>query len=428
MKRKSKSAAVLAIMMALSLSGASVVDAEESGELHELIEYKIVPPTCTEKGYTVYRCKEDNCNYEEMRDETEALGHDLTELLMQEVTDEKPGIVIIRCQREGCDYMELVEVPVKDPNTSDDKSEDKVTESDTKPDEKPDEEPDTDTEQKTEKKDNLPDGDDSDDEKTDEELPDEDIDEEDVAYASATSTDIVTEYDPETATGTLQVTQMNADNEEETEEVTGMTVPPGTTEIKQDSDGNITDLVLSMEIEEVKNGFSLISENKKLHSIAMIDPKDPKVHWITLSAKKAASELGIRLYAKDDKTIITLTENKKALNIVKISETEKEVILTTSTAGTCVISKNSWKLAGGKNENFSEKKIQDRKNQIILNDVNGSGPYVELTYAKTEDEVVFEKGKTSANSEKKNSDEGLYWIQPYGDEKQEPIVITVYKK
>ena len=35
-----------------------------------------------------------------------------------------------------------------------------------------------------------------------------------------------------------------ADNEEETEEVTGMTVPPGTTEIKQDSDGNITDLVL----------------------------------------------------------------------------------------------------------------------------------------------------------------------------------------
>ena len=424
MKRKNKGTAVLAIMMAVSLSGASVVYAEENGELHELIEYKIVPPTCTEKGYTVYRCKEDDCNYEEKRDETEALGHDLTELLMQEVTDEKPGIVIIRCQREGCDYMELVEVPVKDPNTSDDKSEDKVTESDTKPDEKPD----TDTEQKTEKKDNLPEGDDSDDEKTDEELPDEDIDEEDVAYASATSTDIVTEYDPETAAGTLQVTQMNADNEEETEEVTGMTVPPGTTEIKQDSDGNITDLVLSMEIEEVKNGFSLISENKKLHSIAMIDPKDPKVHWITLSAKKAASELGIRLHAKDDKTIITLTENEKVLNIVKISETEKEVILTTSTAGTCVINKNSWKLSGGQNKNFSEKKIQDRKNQIILNDVNGSGPYLELTYAKTEDEVVFEKGKTSANSEKKNSDEGLYWIQPYGDEKQEPIVITVYKK
>ena len=424
MKRKNKGAAVLAIMMAVSLSGASVVYAEESGELHELIEYKIVPPTCTEKGYTVYRCKEDDCNYEEKRDETEALGHDLTELLMQEVTDEKPGIVIIRCQREGCDYMELVEVPVKDPTTSDDKSEDKITESDTKPNEKTD----TDTEQQVEKKDNPPDGDDSDDEKTDEELPDEDIDEESVAYASATSTDIVTEYDPETAAGTLQVTKKNAGNEEETEEVAGMTVPPGTTEIKQDSDGNITDLVLSMEIEEVKNGFSLISENKKLHSIAMIDPKDPKVHWITLSAKKAASELGIRLYAKDDKTIITLTENKKALNIVKISETEKEVILTTSTAGTCVINKNSWKLSVGKNENFSEKKIQDRKNQIILNDVNGSRPYLELTYAKTEDEVVFEKGKTSADSEKKNSDEGLYWIQPYGDEKQEPIVITVYKK
>ena len=28
----------------------------------------------------------------------------------------------------------------------------------------------------------------------------------------------------------------------------------------------------------------------------------------------------------------------------------------------------------------------------------------------------------------KDPDEELYWIQPYGEENQEPIVITVYKK
>mgnify|MGYP000223016752 CR=1 FL=1 len=79
------------------------------------------------------------------------------------------------------------------------------------------------------------------------------------------------------------------------------------------------------------------------------------------------------------------------------------------------------------------RKLWDRKNQIILNDVNGSAPYLELEYVK--DEVATtsasEKDEDAArNLETKNTkagdseskgaeaekqkdpDEELYWIQP----------------
>ena len=79
MRKKSKSAAILAVVMAMTLAGSSAVYAEENpsaktaetddnekedtraagnepapcneGE-HELIESKVVLPTCTERGYT----------------------------------------------------------------------------------------------------------------------------------------------------------------------------------------------------------------------------------------------------------------------------------------------------------------------------------------------------------------------------------------
>ena len=57
-----------------------------------------------------------------------------------------------------------------------------------------------------------------------EDLPEEDIDEEYASYVSSTSTDIVTEYDPETAVGTIRVAKKDSDDPTETEEVTGMTV------------------------------------------------------------------------------------------------------------------------------------------------------------------------------------------------------------
>ena len=134
MRKKSKSAAILAVIMAMTLAGSSAVYAEENpsakttetddnekedtraaenepapcneGE-HELIESKVVLPTCTERGYTIYKCKADGCTYEEKRDETAALGHELKEVSMQEATADKPGVITYKCQRQGCDYTEL---------------------------------------------------------------------------------------------------------------------------------------------------------------------------------------------------------------------------------------------------------------------------------------------------------------------------------
>ena len=512
MRKKSKSAAILAVIMAMTLAGSSAVYAEENpsakttetddnekedtraaenepapcneGE-HELIESKVVLPTCTERGYTIYKCKADGCTYEEKRDETAALGHELKEVSMQEATADKPGVITYKCQRQGCDYTELAEIPVKNTNTVDGKTDD----ADTKTDETPGTDADSKSEDgktdaseedknsntenasvdkdstsgKTEPTDSdtsadsknegaekdLPEEDLPEEDLPEEDLSEEDIDEEYASFASSTSTDIVTEYDPETAVGTIRVAKKDSDDPTETEEVTGMTVPAGTTEIKKDADGNITDLAVSTAIDEVKNGFSLTSENKKLHSISISDKKNPKDHWITLSAKESATELGIRLRNGNNKIIITLTENEKPLNIIKVSDTEKDVILTTSTAGTCVINKAVQNISVDKDGKYSDKKTLGRKNQIILKDVNGSAPYLELEYVKDEtvttsvsakDENaagVLENGNTKVgNSESKGSaaekqkdpDEELYWIQPYGEENQEPIVITVYKK
>ena len=507
MRKKSKSAAILAVIMAMTLAGSSAVYAEENpsakttetddnekedtraaenepapcneGE-HELIESKVVLPTCTERGYTIYKCKADGCTYEEKRDETAALGHELKEVSMQEATADKPGVITYKCQRQGCDYTELAEIPVKNTNTVDGKTDD----ADTKTDETPgtdadsksedgktdasEEDQNSNTENASVDKDSTSgkteptDSDTSADSKNEgaekdlpeEDLPEEDLSEEDIdeeyaSFASSTSTDIVTEYDPETAVGTICVAKKDSDDPTETEEVTGMTVPTETTEIRKDSEGNITDLAISTSINEIKNGFSLTSENKKLHSIAIIDEKDPENHWITLRAKETVSELGIHIYNGNNKIIITLTENEKPLNIIKVSDTEKEVILTTSTNGTCVINKVVQNISVDKDWKYSDKKTLGRKNQIILNDVNGSAPYLELEYVKDETVTTSasEKDEDAArNLETKNTkagdseskgaeaekqkdpDEELYWIQPYGEENQEPIVITVYKK
>lgn len=433
MRKKSKSAAILAVVIAMTLAGSSAVYAEENSSAktaetddnekedtraaenepapcnegeHELIESKVVLPTCTERGYTIYKCKVDGCTYEEKRDETAALGHELKEVSIQEATADKPGVITYKCQRQGCDYTELAEIPVKNTNTVDGKTD------------ASEEDKNSNTENASVDKDSTSgkidpaDSDtsaDSKNEDAEEDLPDEDIDEEYASYASSTSTDIVTEYDPETAVGTIRVAKKDSDDPTETEEVTGMTVPAGTTEIKKDADGNITDLAVSTAIDEVKNGFSLTSENKKLHSISISDKKNPKDHWITLSAKESVTELGIRLRNGNNKIIITLTENEKPLNIIKVSDTEKDVILTTSTDGTCVINKAVQNISVDKDGKYSDKKTLGRKNQIILNDVNGSAPYLELEYVK--DEVATtsasEKDEDAArNLETKNTKAG----------------------
>lgn len=249
MRKKSKSAAILAVIMAMTLAGSSAVYAEENpsakttetddnekedtraaenesapcneGE-HELIESKVVLPTCTERGYTIYKCKVDGCTYEEKRDETAALGHELKEVSIQEATADKPGVITYKCQRQGCDYTELSEIPVKNTNAVDGKTDD----ADTKTDEKPgtdadgksedgktdasEENKNSNTENASVDKDSTSgkteptDSDTSADSKNEgaekdlpeEDLPEEDIDEEYASFASSTSTDIVTEYDP----------------------------------------------------------------------------------------------------------------------------------------------------------------------------------------------------------------------------------------
>ena len=125
------------------------------------------------------------------------------------------------------------------------------------------------------------------------------------------------------------------------------------------------------------------------------------------------------------------------------------MILTTSTNGTCVINKVVQNISVDKDWKYSDKKTLGRKNQIILNNIKGSAPYLELEYVKDETVTTSasEKDEDAArNLETKNTkagdseskgaeaekqkdpDEELYWIQPYGEENQEPIVITVYKK
>lgn len=457
MRKKSKSAAILAVVMAMTLAGSSAVYAEENSSAktaetddnekedtraaenepapcnegeHELIESKVVLPTCTERGYTIYKCKVDGCTYEEKRDETAALGHELKEVSIQEATADKPGVITYKCQRQGCDYTELSEIPVKNTNAVDGKTDD----ADTKTDEKPG----TDADGKSE------------DGKTDASEENKNSNTENASVDKDSTSGKTEPTDSDTSADSKnEGAEKDSDDPTETEEVTGMTVPAGTTEIKKDADGNITDLAVSTAIDEVKNGFSLTSENKKLHSISISDKKNPKDHWITLSAKESATELGIRLRNGNNKIIITLTENEKPLNIIKVSDTEKDVILTTSTDGTCVINKAVQNISVDKDGKYSDKKTLGRKNQIILNDVNGSAPYLELEYVK--DEVATtsasEKDEDAArNLETKNTkagdseskgaeaekqkdpDEELYWIQPYGEENQEPIVITVYKK
>lgn len=476
MNRKWKGTTMLALFMAMSMAGNSMVYAGESvpvkteetakedvtkenseneaednitvcneGE-HELAESEVILPTCTEKGYSLYKCQVDGCTYEEKRDETAALGHDMKEVSIQEATADNPGVITYKCQRQGCDYTELIKIPAKDPNASDETDNDKISDPDTKVNEQPgtdnadSDKSNTDNNADTDKGNHSGDTDDAN-SGGDEELPDEDIDTEYASYASSTSTDIVAEYDPETAVRTIRVAKKNADNQEETEEVTGKTVPTETTEIKTDSDGNITDLAVSTAIDEIKNGFSLTSDNKKLHSIAIIDKMEPKKHWITLRAKETTSELGIHFHKEGNKVIITLTENEKRLNIINLSDTEKELILTTSTGGTCVINKVVRRVSVDKDGKYSDKRTLGKKNQIIINDADSSKAYLELAYVKDEDETAAasEKGeKTMASGEseskgsdaekKKDPDEELYWIQPYGDEDQEPIVLTVYKK
>jgi hypothetical protein len=455
--RRNKKSRILAVLLAVSLSGSSAVyaqaeevnnpdtDIEICGEEHEMKEVQVVEPTCTEAGYVLWKCS--SCDYEEKRDLKKALGHDLEVFSTEEATEDTPGKVVYRCKREKCDYTETNIISVAEPGT-DDKENDKDNDKDNNPgnNEKSDVPADPNENDKTDNNgETKPDtgnesGEDSD--KTEkpavdeEELPDVDVDEEYASYASSTSTEVVAEYDPTTASHTIKVAK-DAKHPEEVEEIEGKTVADNTARISRDEQGNITDLAISTEIEKIKNGFSLTSEAKTLKSISIINAKDLSNDWFTLNAGKTAGELGIHVEYEKDKITLTLTENKKILNIVNVTEDETTITMKTSTGGSFGIRKNLQKFS-----TKLEGVVKGTKNRIVLKGTEGAKPSVELSYVKEkrEDDTAVketaekdnetenkENDEDSANAEEERNEEH-YWIRAYNDEVEDPIVITVYKK
>ena len=449
--RRNKKSRILAVLLAVSLSGSSAVyaqaeevnnpdtDIEICGEEHEMKEVQVVEPTCTEAGYVLWKCS--SCDYEEKRDLKKALGHDLEVVSTEEATEDTPGKVVYRCKREKCDYTETNIISVAEPGTDD-----KENDNDNNPgnNEKSDVPADPNENDKTDNNgETKPDtgnesGEDSD--KTEEPTVDEeelpDVDEEYASYASSTSTEVVAEYDPTTASHTIKVVK-DAKHPEEVEEIEGKTVADNTARISRDEQGNITDLAISTEIEKIKNGFSLTSESKTLKSISIINAKDLSNDWFTLNAGKTAGELGIHVEYTKDEIVLTLTENKKILNIVNVTEDETTITMKTSTGGSFGIRKNLQKFS-----TKLEGVVKGTKNRIVLKGTEGAKPSVELSYVKEkrEDDTAVketaekdnetenkENDEDSANAEEERNEEH-YWIRAYNDEVEDPIVITVYKK
>ena len=449
--RRNKKSRILAVLLAVSLSGSSAVyaqaeevnnpdtDIEICGEEHEMKEVQVVEPTCTEAGYVLWKCS--SCDYEEKRDLKKALGHDLEVFSTEEATEDTPGKVVYRCKREKCDYTETNIISVAEPGT-DDKENDKDNnpgnneKSDVPAD--PNENDKTDNNGETKPDTGNESGEDSD--KTEEPAVDEeelpDVDEEYASYASSTSTEVVAEYDPTTASHTIKVVK-DAKHPEEVEEIEGKTVADNTARISRDEQGNLTDLAISTEIEKIKNGFSLTSESKTLKSISIINAKDLSNDWFTLNAGKTAGELGIHVEYEKDKMTLTLTENNKMLNIVKVIEDETTITMKTSTGGSFVIRKNLQKFSTD-----LDGAVKGTKNQIVLKGTEGAKPSVELSYVKEkreDDKAVKETSEKDNETENKEKDEDSanadeerneehYWIRAYNDEVEDPIVITVYKK
>ena len=417
-------------------------------EKHEMDEGTVIAQTCTEKGYTLYRCKTEGCTYEERKDEKAPLGHDLKEVSRTEAEGEIPGYILYECQRDNCDYQTKTEIKKDEENPSENPSDNPSvtpgqgddTSAPNHDETKPESGNDTsdpgktmpDSEDKTsesidsktgekESSENPKEGENPDSESKDnsqqsEELPEVDPDSEGEAmtWASATSTDIVTEYDPETASDTIQV-PADASHPEKVTEIEGRTVPEGTARVTRDSNGNITDLEFSMELVEMRYGVSFTSEAETLKSVTLTDLNNEKNFRITLKAEKAAGELGIRLTETEKGTLIILTENKKELYIVKADEKDGKTVFTTSSGGSCEISRENKEISVP-SMHISEKDI----NRILLTDIREQRPAVKF--------LSSGKSSTKDREQEENLREKQYWIRPYGDPCREPVIIKIYEK
>ena len=80
---------------------------------HKWKKEKTVAPTCTEQGYTVYKCEYNifgiGCTATKKDDFVSALGHDMSDWIVVEATCTTAGEKYKACQRSGCTYKVVEE-------------------------------------------------------------------------------------------------------------------------------------------------------------------------------------------------------------------------------------------------------------------------------------------------------------------------------
>lgn len=83
------------------------------GHKHKWKKEKTVAPTCTEQGYTVYKCEYNifgiGCTETKKDDFVSALGHDMSDWIVVEATCTTAGEKYQVCQRSGCTYKVVEE-------------------------------------------------------------------------------------------------------------------------------------------------------------------------------------------------------------------------------------------------------------------------------------------------------------------------------
>ena len=205
------------------------------------------------------------------------------------------------------------------------------------------------------------------------------------------------------------------DTADETEDIEGRTVPEDTVDITRDDDGNLTDLSVSTELKEIENGFSVISEAETLRSVTVVNRVNPGAYQITLKSKSPAGEMGIHLKHTKTGVTVTLTENKKLLHITRVTEDAKNIILHTSSGVTCEIRKDK--------RNFTADELNisgEKMDQIFLRDLKSNAPKIGFASSDTEND---KEDKNVQQYKEKD-----YWLLPYDEQEQEPVVITIYEK
>ncbi len=79
---------------------------------HNWDEGTVVAPSCTEGGYTIYKCTDEGCDKSYTIAPTDALGHDYESVITVAPTLTKEGEKLLTCKREGCGHSKTEVVPV----------------------------------------------------------------------------------------------------------------------------------------------------------------------------------------------------------------------------------------------------------------------------------------------------------------------------